>query len=316
MKYCSYLCAMESSFYHIPVLLQPALEGLNIRRDGTYVDVTLGGGGHSRAILSQLQGGRLFSFDQDADAIEKCSALREEAPNGNDWTLVRSNFRYLHNWMRYYEVDGVDGILADLGVSSHHLDAAERGFSFRADAPLDMRMNQSAQRSAADIINSYTAEQLTSIFRLYGELHQASRLATAIVRARANRQIETTLQLTELLTPLLGRDREKKDLARAFQALRIEVNGEMEALRCMLTAAVQLLRSGGRLVVIAYHSLEDRMVKNLMRSGNVEGQTEQDVFGRCDVPFRLIGKPVVADDDELQRNPRSRSARMRIAEKL
>ena len=307
---------MESSIYHIPVLLQPALEGLNIRRDGTYVDVTLGGGGHSRAILSRLEGGRLFSFDQDADAIAKCASMREEAPNGDDWTLVRSNFRYLRNWMRYYEVEGVDGILADLGVSSHHLDAAERGFSFRADAPLDMRMNQSAQRSAADIVNSYTAEQLTSIFRLYGELHQAPRLAAAILKARATHRIETTLQLTDVLVPLLGRDREKKDLARAFQALRIEVNGEMEALKNMLTAAVDVLRPGGRLVVIAYHSLEDRMVKNLMRSGNVEGQTEQDIFGRSDVPFRLIGKPVVADDEELQRNPRSRSARMRIAERV
>lgn len=307
---------METSSYHIPVLLQPALEGLNIKRDGTYVDVTLGGGGHSRAILSHLKGGRLFSFDQDADAIEKCATMRDEAMMGNEWTLVRSNFRYLRNWMRYYEVDGLDGVLADLGVSSHHLDAAERGFSFRADAPLDMRMNQSARATAADVINDYSAEQLTSIFRLYGELHQAARMAAAITKARATARIETTLQLMEILSPLMGRDREKKDLARAFQALRIEVNGEMDALRCMLSAAVDLLRPGGRLVVIAYHSLEDRMVKNLMRAGNVEGQVEQDVYGHSNAPFRLIGKPIVADDEEVQRNPRSRSARLRIAEKI
>lgn len=309
---------MEPDIYHIPVLLHPSLEGLNIKRDGTYVDVTLGGGGHSRALLAQLgTGGRLFSFDQDADAIEKCERQREaEDSTDAEWTLVRSNFRYLRNWMRYYDVDGVDGILADLGVSSHHLDEASRGFSFRADAPLDMRMNQSATMSAAEVVNRYSVEQLTSVFRLYGELHQASRLATAIVKARSTAPIETTFQLAQVLTPLVGRDREKKDLARAFQALRIEVNGEMEALRSMLTAAVDLLRPGGRLVVIAYHSLEDRMVKNLMRAGNVEGEVEQDVFGRSQAPYRLIGKPIAADEEEIRCNPRSRSARLRVAEKV
>lgn len=309
---------MEPDNYHIPVLLRPSLEGLNIKRDGTYVDVTLGGGGHSRALLAQLgTGGRLFSFDQDADAIEKCERQREaEDSTDAEWTLVRSNFRYLRNWMRYYDVDGVDGILADLGVSSHHLDEAGRGFSFRADAPLDMRMNQSATMSAAEVVNRYSVEQLTSVFRLYGELHQASRLATAIVKARSTAPIETTFQLAQVLTPLVGRDREKKDLARAFQALRIEVNGEMEALRSMLTAAVDLLRPGGRLVVIAYHSLEDRMVKNLMRAGNVEGEVEQDVFGRSQAPYRLIGKPIAADEEEIRCNPRSRSARLRVAEKV
>ena len=309
---------MEPDNYHIPVLLRPSLEGLNIKRDGTYVDVTLGGGGHSRALLAQLgTGGRLFSFDQDADAIEKCERQREaEDSTDAEWTLVRSNFRYLRNWMRYYDVDGVDGILADLGVSSHHLDEASRGFSFRADAPLDMRMNQSATMSAAEVVNRYSVEQLTSVFRLYGELHQASRLATAIVKARSTAPIETTFQLAQVLTPLVSRDREKKDLARAFQALRIEVNGEMEALRSMLTAAVDLLRPGGRLVVIAYHSLEDRMVKNLMRAGNVEGEVEQDVFGRSQAPFRLIGKPIAADEEEIRCNPRSRSARLRVAEKV
>lgn len=309
---------MEPDNYHIPVLLRPSLEGLNIKRDGTYVDVTLGGGGHSRALLAQLgTGGRLFSFDQDADAIEKCERQREaEDSTDAEWTLVRSNFRYLRNWMRYYDVDGVDGILADLGVSSHHLDEASRGFSFRADAPLDMRMNQSATMSAAEVVNRYSVEQLTSVFRLYGELHQASRLATAIVKARSTAPIETTFQLAQVLTPLVGRDREKKDLARAFQALRIEVNGEMEALRSMLTAAVDLLRPGGRLVVIAYHSLEDRMVKNLMRAGNVEGEVEQDEFGRSQAPYRLIGKPIAADEEEIRCNPRSRSARLRVAEKV
>ncbi len=309
---------MEPDIYHIPVLLRPSLEGLNIKRDGTYVDVTLGGGGHSRALLAQLgKGGHLYSFDQDADAIAQCERLREtEKSTEAEWTLVRSNFRYLHNWMRYYGVEGVDGILADLGVSSHHLDDAGRGFSFRADAPLDMRMNQSATISAAEVVNRYSVEQLTSVFRLYGELHQASRLAAAIVKARAAAPIETTFQLVQVLTPLVGRDREKKDLARAFQALRIEVNGEMEALRSMLTAAVHVLRPGGRLVVIAYHSLEDRMVKNLMRAGNVEGELEQDVFGRSKAPFRLIGKPIAADEEEVLSNPRSRSARLRVAEKI
>ncbi|MBR0272790.1 MAG: 16S rRNA (cytosine(1402)-N(4))-methyltransferase RsmH [Bacteroidaceae bacterium] len=309
---------MEPGIYHIPVLLHPSLEGLNIKRDGTYVDVTLGGGGHSRALLAQLgPGGRLFSFDQDADAIEKCERQREaEDATDAEWTLVRSNFRYLRNWMRYYEVDGVDGILADLGVSSHHLDEASRGFSFRADAPLDMRMNQSASMSAAEVINRYSIEQLTSVFRLYGELHQAPRLAAAVVKARSTAPIETTFQLVQVLTPLVGRDREKKDLARAFQALRIEVNGEMEALRSMLMATANLLRPGGRLVVISYHSLEDRLVKNLMRAGNVNGEVEQDVFGRSQAPFRLIGKPIAADEEEIRCNPRSRSARLRVAEKV
>ena len=308
---------METGIYHIPVLLQPSMKALNVKRDGTYVDVTLGGGGHSRAILSQLEGGRLFSFDQDADAIARCEAEQAEAmPGSAQWTLVRSNFRYLHHWMRYYEVAGVDGILADLGVSSHHLDAAERGFSFRVDAPLDMRMNQQARRSAADVVNSFSAGELTSIFRLYGELHQASRMAAAIVKARATSPIATTQQLVQVLSPLIGRDREKKDLARAFQALRIEVNGEMEALRDMLSAAVTLLKPGGRLVVIAYHSLEDRMVKNLMRVGNFNGEMQQDIYGRNQAPFRLIGKTVVASDVEVQQNPRSRSARLRVAEKI
>lgn len=305
---------MQTSFYHIPVLLQPSMEALNIRRDGIYVDVTLGGGGHSREILSHLgKEGHLFSFDQDADAIRECS---EDAGKREQWTLIRSNFRYLKTWMRYYGVEGIDGLLADLGVSSHHFDEAQRGFSFRTDAPLDMRMNQQGSRSAAEIVNNYSVEQLTTIFRLYGELRQAGKLATAIVKARSNQPIQTTLQLAELMAPYIGRDREKKDLAKAFQALRIEVNGEMEALTAMLTAATELLRPGGRLVVIAYHSLEDRIVKNFVRAGNIEGQVEQDIFGKSTSPLRAIGKSLVADDEEVLSNPRSRSARLRVAEKV
>jgi len=309
---------MKSDNYHVPVLLHESMEGLNIKRDGIYVDVTLGGGGHSREIMSYLgANGRLYSFDQDADAINECLSHREHMQDEStaNWTLIRSNFRYLKNWMRYYDVEGIDGLLADLGVSSHHFDVAERGFSFRSDAPLDMRMNQEGGRSAADVVNGYSAEQLASIFRLYGELKQGYRLATAIVKARGTAPIITTQQLVDILTPFIGRDREKKDLAKAFQALRIEVNGEMDALREMLLAATELLRPGGRLVVIAYHSLEDRMVKNLMRAGNIEGEIEQDIFGNTSAPLRVIGKPITASDDELSDNPRSRSARLRIGEK-
>ena len=309
---------MKSDNYHVPVLLHESMEGLNIKRDGIYVDVTLGGGGHSREIMSHLgANGRLYSFDQDADAINECLSHREHMQDQSaaKWTLIRSNFRYLKNWMRYYNVEGIDGLLADLGVSSHHFDVAERGFSFRADAPLDMRMNQEGGCSAADVVNGYSAEQLASIFRLYGELKQGYRLATAIVKARSTAPILTTQQLADILTPFIGRDREKKDLAKAFQALRIEVNGEMDALREMLLAATELLRPGGRLVVIAYHSLEDRMVKNLMRAGNIEGEIEQDIFGNTSAPLKVIGKPITASDDELTENPRSRSARLRIGEK-
>ena len=309
---------MKLDNYHVPVLLHESMEGLNIKRDGIYVDVTLGGGGHSREIMSHLGAdGRLYSFDQDADAIYECFSHRVQMQDerATNWTLIRSNFRYLKNWMRYYDVEGIDGLLADLGVSSHHFDVAERGFSFRSDAPLDMRMNQEGGRSAADIVNGYSAEQLTSIFRLYGELKQGYRLATAIVKARSTVPILTTLQLADVLTPFIGRDREKKDLAKAFQALRIEVNGEMDALREMLLAATELLRPRGRLVVIAYHSLEDRMVKNLMRAGNIEGEIEQDIYGNTFAPLRVIGKPITASEDELSGNPRSRSARLRIGEK-
>ena len=300
---------MESG-YHTPVMLKEAVDGLDIRPNGVYVDCTLGGGGHSREILGRLSaGGHLFSFDQDEEA------LRQVVTDNPQWTLVRSNFRYLRNWMRYYGVDAVDGILADLGVSSHHFDDAGRGFSFRADAPLDMRMNQHGGRTAAALVNTYSERQLTDVLRLYGELSQAHKLAAALVRERAKAPITTTGRLTEVLTPICGRDREKKDLARAFQALRIEVNGEMEALRQMLTDATGLLAEGGRLVVISYHSLEDRMVKNLMRSGNVAGNVETDIFGRMQTPLQALGKPMTPSAEELAQNPRSRSAKMRIGVK-
>lgn len=302
---------MEQAFYHIPVLLGPSVDGLNIRKDGTYVDVTLGGGGHSREILKRLgSAGKLYSFDQDADAIARQATEEEDG-----WTLVHSNFRYLKNWMRYYSVDAIDGVIADLGVSSHHFDDGARGFSFRSDAPLDMRMNRQAGLTAADVVNTYSAPQLSSLFRLYGEIRQASRLADAIVKARQHQEVRTTGQLAALLTPLLGRDSTQKDLARAFQALRIEVNHEMDALHDMMTAATELLRPGGRLVVLSYHSLEDRIVKNMMRAGNIEGTTAQDIYGRSQAPLRPIGKAIVPDSEEQSMNPRSRSAKLRIAEK-
>ena len=297
--------------YHVAVLLRESVDGLDIKPDGIYVDVTFGGGGHSREILSRLgKKGRLFSFDQDADA--------EENIIGDDrFTFVRSNFRYLKNWMRYYEVEKIDGLLADLGVSSHHLDDEERGFSFRFDAPLDMRMNKRAGKTAADIVNDYDEEQLADVFYLYGELKNARRLASALVKARQEKRIETTGNLLKATERLFQREREKKETAKMFQALRIEVNQEMMALQEMLNGAKDLLCEGGRLSVITYHSLEDRIVKNLMKTGNVDGKVQQDFFGRIEAPFRAIGnKVIVPDDEELVRNPRSRSAKLRIAERV
>lgn len=301
---------MDMDTYHIPVMLQQTVDGLDIRPDGTYVDLTYGGGGHSKEILRRLgEHGRLFGFDQDLDAMR--GALHDPR-----FTFVRSNFRFLKNWMRYYEVDRVDGILADLGVSSHHLDDAERGFSFRYDAPLDMRMNQKAIRSARTVLRDYTEEQIATVLYLYGELKNSRRLAAAIVKERARCEITTTGQLASLLQPLLPRDREKKDLARVFQALRIEVNGEMDALRQMLHAAVDVLGVGGRLSVLTYHSLEDRMVKNVMKAGNEEGRLDTDVFGRSHAPMKPLGsKPQVPTEQEQAVNPRSRSAKLRVAVK-
>lgn len=297
--------------YHLPVLLQESVDGLDIRPSGTYIDVTFGGGGHSLEILHRLGSeGRLFGFDQDGDS-------ERNIPEGDKrFTFVRSNFRYLYNWMRYYGVETVDGILADLGVSSHHFDDESRGFSFRFNAPLDMRMNKNADTTAADIVNGYSEQQLADLLYLYGELRQSRRLAAAIVKARTVHPILTTTQLVETVTPLLPRERERKEVTKVFQALRIEVNHEMEALSEMLSAATQLLAPGGRLSVITYHSLEDRIVKNMMKAGNVTGNVTQDFFGRTQSPLRpLSNKVITPDEKELLANPRSRSAKLRVAVK-
>ena len=302
--------AKDEQIYHVPVLLKQSIEGLNIQSAGIYVDVTFGGGGHSKEILKHLdKQGRLLSFDQDADA-------EKNIVNDERFTFVRSNFRYLKNWMRYYEVDHIDGLLADLGVSSHHFDDETRGFSFRFNAPLDMRMNKRAQLTAAEVVNNYTEEQLAGIFYLYGELKNARKIAAALAKARSVKPIETTQDLIDATARLMGREREKKDTAKLFQALRIEVNHEMEALIEMLNSATELLGTGGRLSVITYHSLEDRIVKNMMKAGNTEGKMKQDFFGRAESPFTLVNnKVIVPDQDEQERNPRSRSAKLRIAEK-
>lgn len=298
--------------YHVPVLLKESVDGLQINPEGIYVDVTFGGGGHSREILSRLgPKGHLYSFDQDADAEQNIPADEQK------FTFVRSNFRYLRNWMRYYGVEGIDGLLADLGVSSHHFDDESRGFSFRFDAPLDMRMNERDGLTAADVCNRYLEEELARLFWLYGELKNGRRLANTIVRGRADHPIATVNDLITLVRPLIGANREKKDMAKVFQALRIEVNHEMEALHEMLDAAINCLKPGGRLVVLTYHSLEDRMVKNYMRSGNAEGKVEEDFFGNRLSPLRPVNnKVIVPDADEQERNPRSRSAKLRIAEKV
>lgn len=300
----------EELTYHVPVLLKESVDGMNICPNGTYVDVTFGGGGHSREILSRLEkDGRLLGFDQDEDA-------ERNIVDDPRFIFVRSNFRYLHNFLRYHNIEEVDAILADLGVSSHHFDDSERGFSFRFDGALDMRMNKRAGLTAADVVNTYAEERLADIFYLYGELKNSRKLASVIVKARANGQIKTIGEFLEIIKPLFGREREKKELAKVFQALRIEVNQEMEALKEMLTAATEALKPGGRLVVITYHSLEDRMVKNIMKTGNVEGKTTQDFFGNLQTPFKLVNnKVIVPDEEEIERNPRSRSAKLRIAEK-
>lgn len=296
--------------YHIPVLLHESIEGMNLRAKGTFVDVTFGGGGHSKEILRCMDSeSRLFSFDQDEDA-------EENIVNDKRFTFVRSNFRYLSNFLRYYGVDGVDAVLADLGVSSHHFDDSERGFSFRFNGKLDMRMNKRAGMTAADIVNNYDEERLANLFYLYGELKNSRKIASVLVKARSQKKLETIEEFLDIIKPLFGKDREKKELAKVFQALRIEVNQEMEALKEMLYAATRALKPGGRLVVITYHSLEDRMVKNIMKTGNVEGKVEQDIFGRTDCPFKLVNnKVIVPSNEEIERNPRSRSAKLRIAEK-
>jgi len=295
----------------VPVLLNESIDGLNIKSDGIYVDVTFGGGGHSREILRRLgPKGRLYGFDQDSDA-------EGNIPDDERFTFVRSNFRYLKNWMRYYEVEKIDGLLADLGVSSHHFDDETRGFSFRWDSPLDMRMNKRAEVTAADFINKAEEEKIADVLYLYGEIRQARRIASQIVKARSEKPLLTTGDLLKVVQPLMPHNREKKDLARVFQALRIEINHEMDALKEMLLAASEVLAEGGRLSVITYHSLEDRIVKNVMKSGNVEGKIEQDFYGRISSPFRSVNsKVIVPSDQEQQTNPRSRSAKLRVAERV
>lgn len=304
--------------YHIPVLLNESIDGLNIQPGGIYVDVTMGGGGHSHEILKRLDANaHLYSFDQDADAEANLKQNHgDDLLNDERFTFVRSNFRYLKNWMRYHGVEQIDGLLADLGVSSHHFDDESRGFSFRFESPLDMRMNKRSSKTAADIVNNYTEEALADIFYLYGELKNSRKIASLLVKARQEKKIETTGDFIAVVEPLFKREREKKDLAKLFQALRIEVNGEMSALKELLTSVVDILKSGGRLSVITYHSLEDRIVKNIMKAGNIEGKIEQDFFGRINTPFKLINnKVIVPTDEEQEQNPRSRSAKLRIAEK-
>lgn len=312
---------MSENIYHIPALLSETITGLAIQPSGTYVDVTFGGGGHSRAIMENLdEDGRLYSFDQDLDALPNGQITNEAGirlATDQRWQFVHGNFRYLKNFLHYYDVQQIDGLLADLGVSFHHFDAAERGFSFRFAGPLDMRMNQQSRTTAADIVNSYSEEDLARVLYLYGEMRNSRPIARAIVRAREKESITTTEQLVGLLTPLCGRDKEKKDLARVFQALRIEVNDEMSALSEMLEAAKQMLRPGGRIAILTYHSLEDRLVKNFFKSGNLNGEIEKDFYGNILSPFKLVNNKVIeAGEEEVARNPRSRSAKLRIAEKL
>ena len=297
---------MEQTVYHIPALLEQSIEGLDIKPDGTYVDVTFGGGGHSRAILSRLNAaGRLVGMDQDMDAW--ANRLQDDR-----FTFAHGNFAFLKNFLRYYGISGVDGIIADLGVSFHHFDALDRGFTFRGDAPLDMRMNRSASFTAKDLVNGYDEQRLAQVLYLYGELKASRRLAAAIVKARP---LATTGDLVNVVRPLLKPAQEKKELSMVFQALRIEVNGELNALRKLLSQSLEVLNPGGRLVVITYHSLEDRLVKNFMRSGNVEVKQEKDFYGRVNTPWRVVtGKVIVPSDDEVERNPRSRSAKLRVAE--
>ena len=315
--------------YHVPVLLKESVDGLHIKPNGIYVDVTFGGGGHSREILSRLGAdGHLFSFDQDADAennifedsgdAKDCSNEQKGKRFVDDsrFTFVRSNFRFLKNWMQYYGIEQIDGLLGDLGVSSHHFDDESRGFSFRFDAPLDMRMNKRAGKTAADIVNEYDEEQLANLFYIYGELKNSRRIASALTNARRQKPIATTSDFISAVEPLFKREREKKDMAKLFQALRIEVNHEMTALKEMLMAATDVMKPGGRLSIITYHSLEDRIVKNIMKTGNIEGKVEQDFFGHIDSPYKLINnKVIVPSEEEQSQNPRSRSAKLRIAER-
>lgn len=297
------------SEYHIPVLLNESVDGLNIKAGGVYVDATYGGGGHSAAILKKLTVGKLYAIDQDEDAAKNL-------PESEKFFFIHGNFRYLKNYMAYFGVTGIDGLLADLGVSSHHFNTPERGFTYRADTMLDMRMNRNSKLTAGMVINEYSDEKLTEVFRNYGELGEARKLAVAIVKCRLQRSIDTTGQLVESIRNLIPRKTENQFLAKVFQAIRIEVNHEMESLEEMLAGATEMLNPGGRLVIISYHSLEDRMVKNFMRWGNAHEEPVKDIYGHTQVPYHVITrKPVEANTEETAQNPRSRSARLRIAEK-
>ena len=302
---------MNQDVYHIPALLGQTIRALDIKPGGRYVDATYGGGGHSRAILERLgSDGRLYAFDQDIEALERAT------PDVR-LVLIHGNFRFLSNFLRYYQSGPVDGILADLGVSFHHFDDSSRGCSFRSDGPLDMRMNRSARLTAADIVNGYSAERLADLLYIYGELRQSRRVAAALVKARSESPITTTDRLLQVVSPLVSPKQQKKELAQIFQALRIEVNGELQALEDFLSQATGALRPGGRLAIITYHSLEDRMVKNYMRTGNIEGRADKDFYGRVNAPLRPLGsKPTVPDQAEIDRNPRSRSAKLRVAERI
>ncbi|KAA6315142.1 Ribosomal RNA small subunit methyltransferase H [termite gut metagenome] len=301
----------ENTTYHVPVLLKESIDGMNIQPSGVYVDVTFGGGGHSQEILARLnEKGRLLGFDQDEDA-------ERNIPNDRRFTFIHSNFRYLRNFLRYHNIEKVDGILADLGVSSHHFDDKERGFSFRFEGILDMRMNKRASMTAVEILNEYEEGRLADLFYLYGELKNSRKLAAIIVNARSKQKITTIHDFLKIIKPFFEHERTKKELAKIFQALRIEVNQEMEALNDLLISAEKVLSSGGRLSVITYHSLEDRMVKNLMKTGNVEGKPVQDFFGNRQTGFRPIyNKVIIPSQKEMEQNPRSRSAKLRIAEKI
>lgn len=304
---------MNQEVYHIPALLPRTIEALDIRPGGIYVDVTFGGGGHSKAIVERLsaaEGGRLYAFDQDEDAIR--NAFSDER-----LTLIHGNFRFLRNFLRFYGADAVDGILADLGVSFHHFDDPGRGFSFRFEGPLDMRMNRRSALTAAKVVETYDESRLADIFYLYGEMKNARRIARALVKARAEAPVDTVERFMSIIAPAINPRQEKKELAQVFQALRIEVNDEIAALRSLLTQSLQMLRPSGRLAIITYHSLEDRLVKNFMKTGNLEGRQEQDFYGRSLSPMKLLtSKPVVPDEEEIERNPRSRSAKLRVAEKI
>ena len=324
-----------NEIYHIPAMLRETIQGLNIQPDGLYVDVTFGGGGHSRAILEAIRQeakgerqeakGQLYSFDQDLDALR--NAEQSGMQNNEQWQFVHSNFRYLRNFMDYYGVEQIDGLLGDLGVSFHHFDCPDRGFSFRFSAPLDMRMNQTGGKTAADILNTYTEEDLARVLYIYGEMNNSRQIAKKIIKARAQKAIERTEELVDLAIGngrwAIGENGEinipagaKKDLAKLFQALRIEVNDEMGALREMLLAAKDLLKPGGRIAILTYHSLEDRIVKNFLRSGNLDGKIEKDFYGNILSPFKVLEKGLTASAEEVERNPRARSAKLRVAEKV